>query len=138
LSQQIQSLHLGEQQEQEREDTQKEVVYIGNEGSDSDSITNQGERLASIQRINVIRCTLTQHNETDDWCRTTIFHTWMKIDDKNYKIIVDSGSCINAVSSKLVSMIGLEAVPHPCPYKVSWVNTTSIEVNERFLVLVRL
>ena len=61
----------------------------------------------------------------------------MKIGDKNYKIIVDSGSCINAMSSKLVSMIGLEAVPHLCSYKVSWVNTTSIEVNERCLVPVQ-
>jgi len=41
------------------------------------------------------------------------------------------------MSSKLVSMIGLEAVSHPCPYKVSWVNTTSIEVNERCLVLMQ-
>jgi len=34
-------------------------------------------------------------------------------------------------------MIGLEAVPHPCPYKVSWVNTTPIEMNERCLVSVQ-
>jgi len=61
----------------------------------------------------------------------------MKISDKNYKIIVDSGSCINDVSSKLVSMIGLKVGPHSCPYKVSWVNTTSIEVNERCLAPVQ-
>ena len=61
----------------------------------------------------------------------------MKIGDKSCKIRVDSGSCINAVSSKLVSMIGLKAVPHPYPYKVSWVNTMSIEVNERCLVPVK-
>jgi len=41
-------------------------VYIGNEGSDSDGATEQGKRLASIQRINVVRCTLGQPNETDD------------------------------------------------------------------------
>ena len=41
------------------------------------------------------------------------------------------------LSSKLVSMIGLKAVPHPCSYKVSWVNTTSIKVNERCLVPVQ-
>ena len=41
------------------------------------------------------------------------------------------------MSSRLVSTIGLKAVPHPCPYKVFWVNTTSIEVNERCLVLVQ-
>ena len=37
----------------------------------------------------------------------------------------------------LVSTIGLEAVPHPYPYKVSWVNITSLEVNERCLVPVQ-
>jgi len=61
----------------------------------------------------------------------------MKIGDKICKIIVDSGSCINVVSSKLVSMTDLEAVPHLCPYKVSWVNTTSIEVDERCFVPVQ-
>jgi len=62
----------------------------------------------------------------------------MKIDNKIYKIIVDSGSYINAVSSRLVSMIDLEAVPQPYPYKVSWVNIMSIEVNKRCLVPVQL
>jgi len=69
---------LGEQQDQKREDTLKEVVYIGNERSDSDGATEQGDHLASIQRINIVRCTLDQPNETDDWRRTTIFHTWIK------------------------------------------------------------
>ena len=133
----IPAIYLGEQQDQEREDTQKEVVYICNEGSDSDGATEQGEHLASIQHINVVRCTLTQPNKTDDGRRTTIFHTWMKIGNKSCKIIVDSGSCINVVSFKLISMISLKVVPHPCPYKVSWVNTTSIEVNKRCLVPVQ-
>ena len=38
---------LGEQQDQEREDTQKEIVYIGNDGSDSDGATEQKSRLYS-------------------------------------------------------------------------------------------
>ena len=37
------AFYLGEQQDQESEDTQKEVVYLGNEGSDSDGATEQGE-----------------------------------------------------------------------------------------------
>ena len=40
-SQQIQSLLFGEQQDQEREDKQKEVVYLRNEGYDSDDATEQ-------------------------------------------------------------------------------------------------
>jgi len=46
-------------------------------------------------------------------------------------------SCINDVSSRLVSMIGLEAVPHLCPYTISWVSTTSIKVNVRCLVSIQ-
>ena len=34
-------------------------------------------------------------------------------------------------------MIGFEVVLHPCPYKVSWVNKISIEVNERCLIPVQ-
>jgi len=122
-SSKFKAFYLGEQQDQEREDTQKEVVYLGNEGSDSDDATEQGERFTSVQRINVVRCTLAHSNETDNWHMTTIFHSWMKIGDKNCKIIVDSESYINVVSFRLVSMIGLKAVPRPCSYKVSWVNS---------------
>jgi len=32
---------------------------------------------------------------------------------------VDSESCVNAVSSKMIEKIGWKAEPHPYPYKVS-------------------
>uniref|UniRef100_A0A2N9IA60 Reverse transcriptase n=1 Tax=Fagus sylvatica TaxID=28930 RepID=A0A2N9IA60_FAGSY len=53
------------------------------------------------------------------------------------KVIIDSGSCINAVSSTLVSHLGLKLVLHPNPYKVSWVDTTSIPIKERCLVSIQ-
>lgn len=46
----------------------------------------------------VVRCTLTQPKNADDWRRHAIFHTYIKINNKGCKVIVDSGSCINAVS----------------------------------------
>ncbi|KAL0918248.1 hypothetical protein M5K25_010246 [Dendrobium thyrsiflorum] len=67
--------------------------------------------------ICVVRCALSHPTPTDDWRRTAIFHTYTKIKDKNCKVIVDSGSCINAVSSSMVSKLGLSPVPHPIPYK---------------------
>ncbi|XP_035551749.1 uncharacterized protein LOC118349905 [Juglans regia] len=85
-------------------------------------------------RLSVVRCTLTQPKGTDDWRRHAIFHTYIKINDKGCKIIVDSGSCINAVSVATVSRLGLQPVPHPQPYSVSWVDTSSIAVKERCLV----
>ncbi|XP_022880942.1 uncharacterized protein LOC111398247 [Olea europaea var. sylvestris] len=85
-------------------------------------------------RVGVVRCTLTQPRDVDDWRRHAIFHTYIKINNKGYKVIVDSGSCINAVSIATVSCLGLKPVPHPQPYSASWVNTSSIAVKERCLV----
>ena len=38
---------------------------------------------------------------------------YTKIGGKNYKVIVDSESCINAISSKVTENLGLKVVPHP-------------------------
>lgn len=84
-------------------------------------------------KVGVIRCTLTQPRNADDWRRHSIFHTYIKIINKDCKVIVDSSSCINAVSIATVSRLGLKPIPHPQPYSVSWVNT-SIAVKERCLI----
>ncbi|KAG2717127.1 hypothetical protein I3760_03G158600 [Carya illinoinensis] len=85
-------------------------------------------------RLSVVRCTLTQSKDDDDWRRHAIFHAYIKINNKGCKVIADSGSCINAVSVTTVSRLGLQSVPHPQPYSVSWVDTSSIAVKERCLV----
>jgi hypothetical protein len=69
-------------------------------------------------RLSVVRYVLTQPKETGDWRRTAIFYTYIKYGDKGCKIIIDSDSCINAVSSGSVSRLGLKSVPHPKPYSV--------------------
>nr|ABD63103.1 gag-pol polyprotein, related [Asparagus officinalis] len=84
--------------------------------------------------ISVVRSAISQPKTVDDWRRTFIFHTFTKIGDKNYKVIVDSGSCINAVSSAMIAKLGLKVVSHPNPYKVSWINDTALNVQERCLV----
>ena len=60
------AFYLDEQSDQEKEDTQKEVMFTGNGGSDFDDATGQKEFLASIGRITVVRCTLAQPKEIDD------------------------------------------------------------------------
>ncbi|XP_022851801.1 uncharacterized protein LOC111373499 [Olea europaea var. sylvestris] len=77
-------------------------------------------------RLSVVRCTLTHPKDADDWCRDAIFHSYIKINNKGCKIIVDSGSCINAFFVATVSRLRLQSVPHPQPYSVSWVDTSSI------------
>ena len=54
-----------------------------------------------------------QVEEKNNWRRTTIFHMCTKIGDTNCKLIVDGGSCINAVSSKVIEKVRLKVVPIP-------------------------
>ena len=61
--------------------------------------------------------------EKNDRRKSAIFHTFTKIGDKNCKVVVDSESCINAISSKSLKNMGLEVVPHPNPFKVSWIDS---------------
>ncbi|CAL2248283.1 unnamed protein product [Prunus armeniaca] len=42
--------------------------------------------------------------ETEDWRRTSIFHTYIKSGDKD-KVVIDNGSCINVVSTLTVSRL---------------------------------
>ena len=63
-----------------------------------------------------------------------MFHIITKIGGKSCKVIIDSGSCINAVSSKVITKFGLKAVPHPHPYIVTWINSSALEVKQRCLV----
>ena len=63
-----------------------------------------------LQITSVARCVFSK--EKDNW-RRTIFHTFIKIGDKNWKVIVDSENCVNAVSPKMIDKVGWKAEPHP-------------------------
>jgi len=53
-----------------------------------------------------------------------------EIGGKNCLVIIDSGSCVNVVASGMVTKLRLEIVPHPQPYKMTWVNSASIDVKK--------
>ena len=82
----------------------------------------------------MVRYALAEQRDTNDWRKSAIFQTYTKCGDKICKVIIDSGSYINAVSSNVVSHLGLKLIPHPKPYKVSWVDTSSIAIKERCVV----
>jgi len=82
----------------------------------------------------IVRFALAQPKKNDDWRRTSIFQTLTKIGGKNCRVIIDSGSCVNAVASGMVTKLRLKTVLHPQPYKVSWVNSASIDVKNRCLI----
>jgi hypothetical protein len=52
--------------------------------------------------------------------RTRLFRTACKTKDRGCKVIVDSGSTNNLVSTEMVENLELETTDHPRPYKVSW------------------
>jgi hypothetical protein len=64
---------------------------------------------------------LTPEKEVEDSAqRTRLFRTACKTKDRVCKVIVDSGSTDNLVSTEMVEKLELETTDHPSPYKVSW------------------
>jgi predicted DsbA family dithiol-disulfide isomerase len=52
--------------------------------------------------------------------RKTLFRTVCKSKGKCCKVIIDSGSTDNLVSTEMVEKLALKKTTHPVPYKVSW------------------
>jgi hypothetical protein len=52
--------------------------------------------------------------------RNRIFQTACKTKDRVCKVIMDSGSMDNLISTEMVEKMKLETVDHPSPYRVSW------------------
>jgi len=50
--------------------------------------------------------------------RENIFHTRCKILENTCSLIVDSGSCSNYYSTRLVDKLAMTIIPHPKPYKL--------------------
>ena len=71
---------------------------------------------------------------TNDSQRSSIFSTYTKIDTTVVKILVDSGSVVNAVAAASVPILGLQAQAHPRPYRAMWINDASLAVTRRCLV----
>jgi len=83
------------------------------------------------QHLSVVRCAMSLPQRTDDWRRTAILQFLIQINDKFCKVLVDSGSSINAISQKTITRTGLKVVSHPRPYNVSWIDSTSLSIKER-------
>ena len=107
-------------------DTDKEITW--------DDIGLNRIRPTPLTHLSVIRRVHSQPVEKNDWKITATFYTSIKIDDKNCKLIVDNGCFINAISSKAIESLGLEVVPHPHSNKVSWINSTTVKVQQLSLV----
>jgi len=76
----------------------------------------EGDLLMVRRLLESQSCDLTQTQ------RENIFYTRCKVLNKNYSLIVDSGSCCNFRSTRLVSKLSLTIISHPKPYKLKWLN----------------
>ena len=52
--------------------------------------------------------------------RNNLFRTACNTKDKVCKVIIDSGSTDNLVSTEIVEKLELKTTAHPRPYRVSW------------------
>ena len=99
-------------------------IFEGEEDSGDEEPTSDDIGLNCINQtlsthFFVVSCVPSQPTEEDDWRKSVTFPMFTKIDNKNCKVIMDYGSCINAILSKSLKNLGIKAVLHPHPFKVS-------------------
>ena len=67
--------------------------------------------------------------------RNNAFHTRCTFHGKVCKVIIDSVSFENLVSTKMVQKLGLEIISHPNPYQLCWLQgEIEIKISKRCLV----
>jgi hypothetical protein len=64
----------------------------------------------------------TQVDPTEKNQRHTLFHTKGIVQERSIRIIIDSGSCNNLVSTMLVEKLSLPTRKHSNPYHIQWLN----------------
>ena len=78
--------------------------------------------------MTVIRCSHAIIRD-EDWCRSSVFHTYIIHEEKNYKLIIDGGNCANVIAKKAIEKMGLEA-EHPHPYNVIRFDKTAQSITQ--------
>ena len=100
-----------------------------------EAMINDNEYISQI--VNVMRKLCLQTSQEPS-LRTAIFFTYIKIGNHYHKVIIDSGSSINAISERALKQLGHPFEKHPTPYKVSWVTNSSLLIDKRCLVDIRI
>jgi hypothetical protein len=71
--------------------------------------------------------------------RNNLFRTACMTKDRVCKVIVDSGSTDNLISTEMVEKLELETTDHPSPYKVSWLQKRhQVNVTKQCLVDIKI
>ncbi|KAI9185053.1 hypothetical protein LWI28_003722 [Acer negundo] len=85
-------------------------------------------------QLHMMKCIFTKSVSADTWKRTSVFHTFIQCKGKSYKLVIDGGSTMNIVSNVAVTRFQLNPEPHPHPFRVAWVDKTSLPITHRCLV----
>jgi hypothetical protein len=81
----------------------------------------ESEDTGSGSSLTVHKVLLTPEKEVEDTTqRTRLFRTTCKTKGWKCKVIVDSGSMDNLISTEMVEKLELETTNHPSPYKLLW------------------
>ncbi|KAI5661308.1 hypothetical protein M9H77_20631 [Catharanthus roseus] len=72
----------------------------------------------------LVRPLLTKHNDDEE----------VPCNGQLCSMVIDSRSCSNAISKNVFRKLRLKIKLHPNPYKVAWVNNTSLKMNEKCLL----
>ncbi|GAV90160.1 hypothetical protein CFOL_v3_33569 [Cephalotus follicularis] len=113
-------------------ENEDQVVNEVEYSRDQDELVDDFEE--ENEQVDVVQCNLSTIRDDNEWKRTTIFHTFIRCGEQSCKLVIDNGSCMNIVSKTTNGRLNLKAEPHSKPFRVSWVNKTSLPVSERCLV----
>ena len=94
------------------------------EPSEKEEEGGDDERLNPLEGdLLMIRRTLNnQPSASIETQRENIFYTRCNVLENICSFIVDSGSCCNCCSTRMIEKLNLQVVPHPKPYKLQWIN----------------
>ena len=108
---------------------EQKVDHTSSQSSSEDEIKpNEGGLL-------VVRRMLGQVPKEFENQRENIFHSRCQINNKTCSLIIDSGSCVNVASTRVVNKLGLKTIPHAKPYKLSWLSEEGeIKVDKQVLI----
>jgi len=96
-------------------------VNVAEAKEEKTQIANKEESPEVRESMLLKRVLLKAEKETGELAqRKNLFRTTCKSKGKSCKVISDSGSTNNVVSTKMVEKLGLLKTVHPTPYKVSW------------------
>ena len=105
-----------------------EIETVEYEPTDSVTDSDDNVRVSSIQ-LGVIRCSHTSVGD-EDWHRSSMFHTYVTHEGKNYKLMIDGGSCANIIAKIALEKMSLKAEPHLHPCNVNWIDMIAQSITQ--------